>query len=111
MHLIHVTTLFSRGGTPHEMKYEVIFLFKKTQGNELSVGEKCYFHSKHLNFLINEKKEHGSFLLKSSKLFHGQRHCSTSGFGIRFFKKGFPLFCSFLFNSLKKKLYISLFVL
>ena len=57
MHLIHVTTLFSLGGTPHEMKYEVIFLFKKTQGNELSVGEKCYFHSKHLNFLINEKKE------------------------------------------------------
>ena len=56
MHPIHVTTLFSRRGTPHEMKYEVIFLFKKTQGNELSVGEKCYFHSKHLNFLINEKK-------------------------------------------------------
>ena len=29
MHLIHVTTLFSRGGTPHEMKYEVNFFIKK----------------------------------------------------------------------------------
>ena len=47
MHLIHVTTLFSHGGTQHEMKYGVIFLLKEIHGNELSVGEKSYFHSKH----------------------------------------------------------------